>query len=249
MSADRFAVRGVWRSVLCCICAVVLVGCSTATVSQRKLPVAVELLNASQRYELVYLIQAGDQLDVFLNKHGEYSRKVAVRSDGYISLPLINEVKVVGMTPLDLSEDLRKRFGVRLKDPEVQVGVLNPPEPMVYVVGQAGQPRALPLRQAATVAQALAQSGDATRAAALGDLSVIRLNSAGYLESLMLTLPQDGPVSQPDLYMAMSALTLKPNDIVLLPESARSQVLRLLQDVSVAMTPLFNVLVIRKLYE
>lgn len=227
--------------------ACVLAACGTATTTQNVVHVRADVLDTVRRYEVVYRIQAGDQLDVFLNKHQDYSRKVTVRSDGYVSMPLIDEVKAVGKQPKDLAAELKTLFERRLKDPEVSVTVINPPEPTVYVVGQVGAPRALALRQAATVAQALAQAGDATKNGALSDVSVIRLNDQGYLESL--SVEPDSKLSQPEVYMAMAAMTLRANDLVLVPESYRSQVLRVLQDTSTAIAPLFNVLILREIYK
>lgn len=242
--------RRAFRCTLASLVVTALCGCVTPTTTTNKVHVDVEVLNATQRLELKYLVQPGDQLDIFLDKQPQFSRKVTVRSDGYVSLPLIDEVKAAGKTPMALAEELKKLFSKRLLNPEVNVAVLNPPEPMVYVVGQVGQPRALPLRQASTVAQALAQSGDALKSGELADISVIRLNSEGYLESLTLKLDGVDPqhVSQPDLYMAMGTLSLKPNDLILIPQSYRSQVMQVLSDVSIAMAPLFNVLLLYKLY-
>lgn len=223
------------------------VGCTTPPTSTLTLQVKADVVDAARRYEIVYRLQPGDQLEVFLNRHPDYSRKLTVRPDGFITLPLVDEVKVTEKTPKDLAEELKRLFAVRLKDPEVNVIVLNPPEPVVYVVGEVGAPRALPLRQATTVAQALAQSGGATRGAQLGAVSVIRLNELGYLEALSIEIPE-GHDGQPDAYMALAAMALKPNDLVLVPESARSQILRVLQDTSIAIAPLFNVLLLREIY-
>lgn len=238
-----------WLARLTNAAAGLLLGaCAVAPLTTNTVKVKVDVLDAVRRYEHLYLVQPGDQLEIFLNKHGDYSRKLTVRPDGYISLPLIDEVKAAGKAPLELAQELKRLFAQRLRDPEVNVMVLNPPEPVVYVVGQVGAPRALPLRQAGTVAQALAQAGDATRAATLADVSVIRLNDAGHLEALTLQTEGNGPASQPELYMAMATMTLKPNDLVLIPESYRSQIIRILADTSTAMAPLFNVLVLRELY-
>ncbi|RYF28962.1 MAG: hypothetical protein EOO23_07185, partial [Comamonadaceae bacterium] len=217
-----------------------------ATTNQT-LRVEVGVLDAARKFEVMYALQPGDQLEVFLQRHPDLSRKVTIRPDGYISLPLVDEVRAAGKSPGELAGILKALLSVRLKDPEVNVIVLNPPEPMVYVVGQVGAPKALPLRQAATLAQALAQSGDATKAGALDSISVIRLNKDGYLESHVLDTYGKG-ASQPEIYMAMSAVLLRNNDLILVPESYRSQILRALQDTSIALAPLFNVLILREIY-
>jgi polysaccharide export outer membrane protein len=236
--------RGAWAALAC---AWALAACTSAPVTTNKVQVQVEVLNAARRFEHVYQVQPGDQLEIYMQRHNDLSRKVVVRPDGFISLPIIDEVKAGGKAPRELADELKKLFSARLRDPEVNVIVLNPPEPMVYVVGQVGAPKALPLRQAATLAQAIAQSGDATKLAAADSISVIRLNAAGQLEAHVLnTSGRD--VSQPEIYMAMATVLLQTNDLIVVPESYRSQIMRLLQDTSTAFVPIFNLMILREIY-
>ena len=223
--------------------ALALAACASPSTSTA-LKVKVDVLDTLNRYEHAYVLQPGDQLEVFLYRQPEFSRKTIVRPDGAISLPLVNEVKAVGKTPTELAKELTTLYAERLLKPEVTVMVENPPEPMVYVVGQVGQPRALPLRQARTVVQALAQAGDATKNAAAENIQVLRINKDGFLESRSIETNGLTP-SQPDVYLALSNMTLQTNDVVLVPESGRSQILRTLTDVNTALSPLFNVLIVR----
>ncbi|WP_161974717.1 polysaccharide biosynthesis/export family protein [Piscinibacter terrae] len=223
--------------------ALTLAACASPSTSTA-LKVKVEVLDALNRYEHAYVLQPGDQLEVFLYRQPEFSRKTIIRPDGAISLPLVNEVKASGRTPADLAQELTKLFAERLVKPEVTVMVENPPEPMVYVVGQVGQPRALPLRQARTVVQALAQAGDATQKASAENVQLIRINKDGFLESRSIETNGLAP-SQPDVYLALSNMTLQTNDVILVPESGRSQLLRTLSDVNTALSPLFNLLIVR----
>ncbi len=211
-----------------------------------RLEVTTEVLNALKRYEHAYLLQPGDQLEVHVYRHPEFSRKSVVRADGMISLPLLNEVKAAGQTPRELAARLNELFSARLKNVDVSIIVENPPEPTVYLVGQIGAPRAMPLRLAKTVAQALAQSGDATRLAAASSVSVIRLNEDGFLEAMRVQVSGDRP-TQAEVYLALNAVALKANDLIVVPESYRSQIVRALTDLNTLMAPLFNVIVLRDL--
>ena len=203
-----------------------------------------EVLSGARRFERVYVLQAGDLIEVYMPRFAELGRKVAVRPDGFISLPMLGDVKAAGRSPTQLAEDLRTLYSNRLRDPEVNVIVLNPPEPMVYVVGQVGAPKAVPLRQALTLAQAVVQAGDATHTAAPESISVIRLDDQGQLVAHVV---KPNGASQPEYYMAMAAYALKANDLVVVPESYRSQIMRVLTDTSVALTPILNVLILREI--
>jgi polysaccharide export outer membrane protein len=234
------------RALLLCVMPLAMLGLAACASPSTSTPLKVktEVLDVLNRYEHAYVLQPGDQLEVFLYRQPEFSRKTTVRPDGAIALPLISEVKAAGKTPTALAEELTGLFAARLLKPEVTVMVENPPEPMIYVVGKVGAPKALPLRQTRTVVQALAQASDATPNASIENVSVIRINKEGFLEAHFIETQGLQP-SQPDVYLALSNMTLQTNDVVLVPESNRSQLLRTLQDVNTALSPLFNVLIVR----
>ena len=56
-----------------------------------------------------YIIGPEDVLNINVWNEPELSQSVPVRTDGKISLPLINDVQVVGLTPIELKEELTKR--------------------------------------------------------------------------------------------------------------------------------------------
>jgi len=221
----------------CIVLGLLLAACAPMT-TEAELKVKVQVLDALTRYEIAYVLQAGDQFEVFVYRHPEFSRKSTIRPDGFISLPLLGEVKAAGMTPRELSAKLTGLFAARVKDPEVTVIVENPPEPMVYVLGHVGGPQALPLRKAQTAAQAMALSGDAKKSGDLFGVSVVRLNKKGLLEAHAV---ETAGYSQPEVYMALQNIVLLPNDLVVVPESYRSQFVRLIADVNAALLPYFQI--------
>ncbi len=252
MTFHRVAPSNPLRAGMAALAVAVLagVGC-TGTMppgGQASLKVSVEQVDALRRYEFGYRLQPGDVLEVFVYRHQELSRKVVVRPDGLVSLPLLGDVKAAGQAPQDLARQLTGLLSQRLRDPEVTVLVENPPEPMVYVVGAVGIPRALPLRSARTLAQALAQSGDLSRNAAVDAVSVLRLNDEGVLEMHLAQVQGESrrQVSQPELYMVMNTMPLKPNDLVVVPESLRSQMLRGFTDVNTVISPFLNLWILRE---
>ncbi len=214
-----------------------IAGCALTTTTAT-VKVKTEILDSLRRYEAAYLIQPGDQLEVFVYRQPDFTRKAVVRSDGYISLPLLGDVKAAGKAPRALAEELNTAYGARLRNPEITVMVDNPQEPMVYVVGDVATPRAVPVRQVKTVAQAIAMAGNAVRTASLSDVSVIRINSEGLLEAH--TVESDG-LNQPEIYMALQNMPVAANDLVVVPESYRGQVVRTLGDINTLLSPFFQI--------
>jgi polysaccharide export outer membrane protein len=151
-----------------------------------------------------------------------------IRPDGFISLPLVDDVRAAGLTPSELKRDLVARFSERLVDPEVTVIAVQVPPPVVYVMGQVGNNMAVPLRNAPTAAQAIAFAGGLRPSANPDATSIIRLGEDGYLHALSAPRSVGG---QPGATFALRTVLLQPDDIIFVPESGRGQVARFLNEI------------------
>lgn len=106
-----------------------------------------------------YLIGPDDVLGIVFWRDKDMSAEVAVRPDGKISLPLLNDVQAAGLTPPQLRErlvDEAKRF---IEDPNVTVIVKQINSRRVFVTGEVIKPGPYPLIGATTVLQILATAG------------------------------------------------------------------------------------------
>jgi polysaccharide export outer membrane protein len=202
-------------------------GCAGARAPQTPVPVEPRIVQSASRFKKEYVLVPGDQLEVSVWRVPELSRKVTLRPDGYISLPLLDDVKAAGLTPAELDRELTVRLSGRLVNPEVTVIAEQVRHPVVYVVGDVGRPSAVPLRDAATAMQAVALAGGLSRSASSRDIAVIRLNEEGYLQAIPLRVELDG---QPGPYLALASLPLEADDVLFVPESGRSQIARFLDD-------------------
>lgn len=203
--------------------------------------IVAERVEPDRRFAFVYVLRPGDLIDVAVYRHPELSRKLTLRPDGAVTLPLLGDVQAAGMSPSELASLLTRRYEVRIRNPEVTVAVENPPEPVVFILGEVGVTRALPLRQAGNVAQALAQAGALPRSAAISRITVIRLNEDGEMESYGLQARGLGRTAQ---FMALNAMALKPNDLIVVPETYRGQVVRVFQDMVTVLSPYFQLRVL-----
>jgi polysaccharide export outer membrane protein len=109
-----------------------------------------------------YVIGIGDALSVQVWEQEKMSARVRVRSDGRVSLPFLNDVTVVGMTPEKLALDLADRLRKFIVSPQVTVVVEEAKPLSVSVLGQVRQPGLYSLEPGAGVAQALAAAGGLT---------------------------------------------------------------------------------------
>jgi polysaccharide export outer membrane protein len=167
-----------------------------------------------------YRLGPGDQLTVVIQRVPGATYDVAVRPDGFISLPVVDEVRAAGLTPAQLDEHLTELFSDRFVDPELSVIVRALRQPMVYVLGKVRSPGAVPHSQASSAAEAVSRAGDVLPIADVSNVAIIRLGDDGVIRSLPLkTAANDGVFSfQAGPYMVLAATQLEPEDIVFVPE-------------------------------
>jgi len=109
-----------------------------------------------------YTIGLGDVLRISVWKEPEFSSTLQVRSDGMISLPLLNDVKAVGSTPMELASSLSEKLKKYVDDPRVTVIVTQAKPPIIYMVGEVGHHGPMSLTPNMTVLQALVTAGMTT---------------------------------------------------------------------------------------
>lgn len=229
-----------WRAVRAWIALIALAasGCATVPLTTGDVRASPEIVRSSVRYQKEYLLFAGDVIEVVVWRNAEVSRTVTIRPDGFISLPLLQEVKAAGLTPKELADSIAKLYSGRLVNPEVTVIPTTVRQPTIYVLGDVRSPGGYPVRTSVTAAQALAAAGGVLRSGGESDIAVIRMSEEGYLEAI----PVGGRVSitQVGPYVSLAATMLKADDIVFVPETGRSQVFRALTDLLVPYTIYLN---------
>jgi polysaccharide export outer membrane protein len=102
------------------------------------------------------------------------TREVPVRPDGMISLPLLNDVRAAGLTPMELRAALAERLAAFMPQPEVSVIVLEVRSPKVSVLGEVARPGRYALTGRTTVLDLLAQAGGLSEFAARSRIVVLR---------------------------------------------------------------------------
>jgi len=133
----------------------------------------------SGQVETPYVIVPGDILQVRVFNQDQLSTRARVRSDGKITLPLLNDVTAIGLTPVDLGKQLSDRLRDFIKDPLVTVSVEESGPPNIYVIGEVVKPGAYPLDRASGVLSALVNAGGLTQDASTDRIFVLRQARSG----------------------------------------------------------------------
>jgi polysaccharide biosynthesis/export protein len=100
-----------------------------------------------------YIIGPEDVLYIYVWKEENLSRTVPVRMDGMISIPLVDDIKAAGMTPLQLKEVLLAKLREFVETPDVTVIVTEANSYKVYVQGEVKKPGVFRLRTETSLVQ------------------------------------------------------------------------------------------------
>ena len=121
-----------------------------------------------------YVIGPDDVITVVVWKEEDVSGDFTVRPDGKISLPLMNDIAVAGLTPEQLRARVMEAASKFIEDPTVTIVVKEINSRKVYVMGQVAKPGPYPLTGPTTVLQVLARAGGLLEYADDDNISILR---------------------------------------------------------------------------
>jgi polysaccharide export outer membrane protein len=156
---------------------IVLVALALGTACQTAPFVWVDDLTSSKVSETpAYRIHAGDRVEVSVFKQTDFSVTRTVRSDGRISVPLIGDVLVAGLTPTDASVAIsgKMRESELVLDPKVTVSVEGGRQPIATVLGEVKTPGQYVVEPGDNLLQLLGKAGGLSEFASLSAIYVVR---------------------------------------------------------------------------
>jgi polysaccharide export outer membrane protein len=106
-----------------------------------------------------YVIGPDDTLYISVWKEPDLTETLPVRADGMISMPLLNDVRAAGLTPMELGLALTDKLKKYVSDPHVTIVVTQMNSQRVYVTGEVLHPGSMNLTPNMTVLQALSSAG------------------------------------------------------------------------------------------
>lgn len=191
-----------------------LAGCAGANIKPDELP----LLEEPSSYEHIishYYLQPGDTINVTFYLNQELNENVIVRPDGRISLQLIDEVEVAGLTPPQLEKLLNEKYTPYLKNPMVSVIIKTFGGQKVYVGGQVNSPGVINLRGSTNVVQAIFEAGGLRADANMSDVLIIsrEVDNSPLARKVNIKKALKGKLSDEEIL-------LKPYDMVYVPKSS-----------------------------
>jgi len=194
---------------------VALAGCSVFYGSREELPPA-PFATLDEGPGPKYIIGPLDTLNIFVWRNPELSVSITVRPDGYLSIPLIDDMAATGKTPTELQRDIEAVLGTIIGEPIVSVMVQNfigPFSQQVRVVGEAGSPQSIPYRANMTLLDVMISVGGLTEFAAGDKATLVRIEDGKQREYRLKidSLIRDGEIDK--------NVKILPGDVLIIPES------------------------------
>ncbi len=161
-----------------------------------------------------YILTSSDTLEMSIFREPDLTTRSRIASDGTVQLPLIGDVKVVGMTIRSAREFIRKRYDADyLVDPQVYLNVINYAQRKFTILGQVNRPGSyeFPGGDSLSLLEAVGIAGGFTRTADRGKVVVKRTTKGGD-ESLKVNAKKIATEGK-------GAFALVPGDVVTVGES------------------------------
>lgn len=123
-----------------------------------------------------YVLGAEDVIYIKTWREPDFTFPAYVRPDGKISVNLIGDVQAAGLTPQQLTNDLKEKFGKYLNNPDVTVFVTDVRSKKYFVDGETMRTGAFPLVTPTTVLEALSIAGGFKEFANKKNIKILRGN-------------------------------------------------------------------------
>ena len=147
-------------------------------------------LAAQEKFTQEYRVGPKDLLEISVFGADELSRTVRVSEDGKVSLPLLGEVLVDGLTKSELEKKLAGLLGEKyVQNPQVTVFIREYQSKRVSILGAVEKPGPYQLLGRQTLMQIVSEAGGLTRDAG-NDIIIIRQLPDGTSTSLRISIDE-----------------------------------------------------------
>jgi len=164
----------------------------------------------------VYVIGPQDSLSIIVTDEADLTNKYRVDTDGTITMPYLNRVRVAGLTLAEAQVKIAQMLQAGyLRNPQVRVEVDQFKSRRVFVSGEVRTPGYVTMAGTTmTLLEALALAGSPTQNAS-NDIKVVHPSKPGEKPNEPIT------VSRKELELGRADITLQDGDIVNVPVAQR----------------------------
>lgn len=172
-----------------------------------------------------YRLQPNDVVEIQYRYTPEYNQTVNVQPDGFVTLQLVGDVKVDGLTLEQARAAIRNQASTRLRDPELSIILRDFEKPHFTVGGEVEKPGRFEMHGNVTAVEAIAMAGGfKTLSAKHSQVVLFRRAGGETAETRILNMKEImyAPRMEEDI-------TLRPGDMLLVPQNKLSKVERFIR--------------------
>jgi len=158
-----------------------------------------------------YIIGQGDMLEVFVWRNEQLSRRVTVRPDGKISLPLVQDLQAEGLTTLQLKDQITQRLKQYVQNPTVTGIISQIGSYRISVLGKVAAPGVYSINIRTTLLEAISLAGGFTEWANKRKITLMR-NEGGRNKKIRINYNKIVSGKDPS-----QNLTLQRGDTIVVP--------------------------------
>lgn len=124
----------------------------------------------------VYLVDAGDFLEISVWKEEGLEKQILVRPDGFFTFPLAGEIEAQGKSIEAIKTELVDKLATFIPEPEVDITLLQIGIKKVHVIGKVNAPGPIQMdmNHDMYVLQALSEAGGTSTFAAVNKIKIVR---------------------------------------------------------------------------
>lgn len=172
-----------WSALVACL--LFVGGCSSSGLSPEELA-AMSSNETAVVEETKYKIGTGDVLTISVWNTPELTLSVPVRPDGYISMPLVGDIRAQGLDSSTLAANITTALEAQLRSPQVTVVVAQINSGVyltrVRVTGAVNAPVSLPYAQGMSVLDVILEAGGVSDVAAGNKTKLYRVVNGQLVE-------------------------------------------------------------------
>ena len=158
-----------------------------------------------------YYVEIGDVLDIDVWRVADLSRSVPVRPDGRISMPVVGDLNVVGLTLVEVRELLTEKFADYVWNPQVSLSIRQFGGRKFIIMGEISSPGVYRYQQDITLIEALALAGGFKQESKEGKVMILRGDIRKSPKVKMITANMENVFKKG---IISENIAILPNDII-----------------------------------
>jgi polysaccharide export outer membrane protein len=168
-----------------------------------------------------YRLQPSDVLEVHYRYTPEFDQSVTVQPDGFVTLQIVGDLKLQGLTLDEVKALLVEKASQRLKEPEITLTLKDFEKPYFVVGGEVGTPGRFEMRGSVTALQAIAMAGGFKNSSKHSQVVLFRRVGPDLAKTEVLNLKaaMTASASEPNI-------SLRPGDMLIVPQNRVSKIER-----------------------